>query len=70
MKISKRQAYFSRLKKKKSDTKFTYHMGKAHKKLYNWQTILYLPHYRNGVHHPVENICLYCGELRDVSENI
>ena len=24
----------------------------------------------NYVHHTVEIICLYCGELRDVSENI
>ena len=41
-------------------------MGKAHKKLYNWQNILSPPHYRNGVHHPVEIICLYCGRHRDV----
>ena len=28
------------------------------------------PHYRNGIHHPVEIICLYCGGHRDVSEYI
>ena len=38
-------------------------------KLYNWPKILSPPHYRNGVHHTVEIICLYCGEHRDVSEN-
>ena len=44
--------------------------GQGSQKLYNWPTILSPPHYRNGVHHTVEIICLYCGELRDVSENI
>ncbi len=42
------------------------------KKRYNWQTILSPPHYRNGVHHPVEIIRsgIYCGGHRDVSECI
>ena len=44
--------------------------GQGSQKLYNWPKILSPPHYRNGVHHTVEIICLYCGELRDVSENI
>ena len=44
--------------------------GQGSQKLYNWPTILSPPHYRNGVHHTVDIICLYCGELRDVSENI
>ena len=44
--------------------------GQGSHKLYNWPTILYPPHYRNGVHHTAEIICLYYGELRDVSENI
>ena len=44
--------------------------GQGSQKLYNWPTILSPPHYRNGVHHTVEMICLYSGELRDVSENI
>ena len=44
--------------------------GQGSQKLYNWPKILSPPHYRNGVHHTVEIICLYCGELRDVSEKI
>ena len=44
--------------------------GQGSQKLYNWPTIMSPPHYRNGVHHTVEIICLYCGEFRDVSENI
>ena len=47
-----------------------YIYGQGSQKLYNWPKILSPPHYRNGVHHTVEIICLYCGELRDVSENI
>ena len=37
--------------------------GQGSQKLYNWPTILSPPHYRNGVHHTVEIICLYCREL-------
>ena len=44
--------------------------GQGSQKLHNWQTILSPLHYRNGVHHPVELTCLYCGGHRDVSENI
>ena len=44
--------------------------GQRSQKLYNWPKILSPPHYRNGVHHTDEIICLNCGELRDVSENI
>ena len=44
--------------------------GQGSQKLYNWPKILSPPHYRNGVQHTVEIIRLYCGELRDVSENI
>ena len=42
--------------------------GQGSQKLYNWQNILSPPHYRNGVHHPVEIIWLYSGGRRDVSE--
>ena len=40
--------------------------GQGSQKLYNWQNMLSPPHYRNGIHHPVEIVCLYCGETRDV----
>ena len=32
--------------------------GQGSQKLYNWPNILSPPHYRNGVHHTVEMICL------------
>ena len=35
--------------------------GQGSQKLYNWPKILSPPHYRNGVHHTVESIGLYCG---------
>ena len=56
----------------KSVPELPYTYGQGSQKLYNWPTILSPPHYRNGVHHTVEirPICLYCGELRNVSENI
>ena len=44
--------------------------GQGSQKLYNWEHIVSPPHYRNGVHHPVEIICLYCGGHRDFSEYI